>query len=493
MNSNQNSYNTPTMDAPQDHLSSLARLRKKLRWNSIWTLAILALGAFLLTFDHIQIYEHEIIDATLEKTLENNPTLRKTLKKEYADAAHKSLWIEVERIINAISIFLLGAIVLDLVFRNIKIDQEKEAISKLKEEFYDTTLLALDKIISARHIHGLESIIPTINYKEHIFDNLEQGDELLWLDTAPPKDALTSGDEMIKQAIDRGASIKMLIMDVGNPSLDLRTLEIKSWGPYSDYANIKNYAKSLKLFLSSIAALQDKLDSSKKHNLQYRTYLDLPGIPLYLLKKKNGVLIAYTGYYLTKASICFVHLKWVGSWMDENQTSIAHDFMKYFVNKWENCYTQRIPHIQGEWIYTMTAEDGHEWWGKGKCMIEQQGNGRILHFSGERTEDSGGALQKSIEWNSTWGEICRAGWSVTKSNQKKLNCGIWDDVQSIRFEYEIEEEGSNIKRRGICRLDSLESDNTCVARMIGKYYLPNIGKEDGAFRSFFGRIEFTRI
>jgi hypothetical protein len=155
------------------------------------------------------------------------------------------------------------------------------------------------ELVQARKI-GLDSIESSLSFKK-IFDDLQPGDTLWWLDTFAP--AHRSWIEHVTRAIQRGVSVNMLILDPKSPLCAMRAMELAP-----DFT-LETFLAELSLFIADFNNL------SKQKNLighlNICLYDDLLGAPIYLVTKNAKPIYAYSSMYLSKPTgVDFPHFRW---------------------------------------------------------------------------------------------------------------------------------------------------------------------------------------
>lgn len=175
--------------------------------------------------------------------------------------------------------------------------------------------------------YGLNRVIPRLDFKQ-VFDRLSKNDELLWLDTYCPEQF--NFQRCMRQAIERGAKIRMMAIDPNCQNAQNRASEIDpSLGYTYDafrmeaIANIQHLADSLR---SLDVKSREGVDVA---SLRLRFYTDLPCVPMYLVLHKGWPVRGYTGFYLGDPSFEMPHLEW-----SRGAESILKSFADYFERKW---------------------------------------------------------------------------------------------------------------------------------------------------------------
>jgi hypothetical protein len=166
-----------------------------------------------------------------------------------------------------------------------------------------------------------------IAFHEHLdfaklFDDLQPGDELLWLDTYCPRNA--EFIEKISPALERGAKLRLLIINPKCETSKLRAQEIT--GEYDP----STFAQETEVFTRRIKAVFNKANDSLREACKIRIYDDLPCMPMYIITRNGIPTRGYTGFFLSKPSAFFVHLEWVPA-----EGGMLEHLHYYFEQKWK--------------------------------------------------------------------------------------------------------------------------------------------------------------
>ena len=123
---------------------------------------------------------------------------------------------------------------------------------------------------------------------DEILTNLYPGETLWWLETFYPNKIFLV--EELKIALEKGAFVKMLILQ---PNSEVSKEREKEIAENSDY---QNYSVLLINFIEQISNMKAKYPN----NLDYKTYDSLLGVPCYVITKDAHPIYAYSGMYLNK-------------------------------------------------------------------------------------------------------------------------------------------------------------------------------------------------
>ena len=147
--------------------------------------------------------------------------------------------------------------------------------------------------------YGFEGFVRKMDF-QILFDDLEENAQLFWLDTYCPDHPNFHTD--ITNAISRGANIKMLVI---HPYCDNCKLRGEELGGYYE----ENFSEQINVFIKAMIQCAKKLNGMKGE-LEIRLYSDLPCMPIYIITDNGSPLVAYTSFFLKKATGAgFPHLK----------------------------------------------------------------------------------------------------------------------------------------------------------------------------------------
>jgi len=185
-------------------------------------------------------------------------------------------------------------------------------------------------------VHGVQSVLDF----HGLFSGLTAKDELLWLDTSAPqypwyKDSLR---ELLRQ----GLNMKVLVL---NPSCEnAKCRAIESAGqfdlPEGDRVRAieayQNVVDSAILTLRLLGQDVYEHDPRMQGRLQVALYTDLPGVPLYVVRRRNQPEKAWSSFFLNDATYLQVHFEWI----DVGDNCMAERFADYFDRKWNRSIAQ---------------------------------------------------------------------------------------------------------------------------------------------------------
>lgn len=179
----------------------------------------------------------------------------------------------------------------------------------------------MDRLIKGYTRYGLGEFCEDMNYSL-LFDGLQGGDELWWLDTYTP--GHKGWINHLRDAVSRGAKIRMLVIDPTAETTDFRAKEI---GELFDEDRFK---ADINAFISDLSKYVGRAGGGGL--LELRKYSDLPCMPMYLVCRTGTPTYGYTSFFLTKATgVEFPHIRW-----QAGQRSLLDDFFAYIRQKWNN-------------------------------------------------------------------------------------------------------------------------------------------------------------
>jgi hypothetical protein len=221
----------------------------------------------------------------------------------------------LKRVVATLGSFLLVGSTFNFIWRILY----RRAVQERQKETITALFRAeLSRLIPKVVLFGLTNIEDRMDYGA-LFDSLQPGDELWWLDTYTP--GYEDWRASLREAIERGARIKMLVLKPGCDSAKLRAKEISSEIP------LAAFEKGLEQFYIDMVARANKSPNA----MEVRTYTDLIGCPIYLIERKGHAIKAISSLYLNPASFDFPHFVWE----DSNSGQIIDALAKYVKDKWE--------------------------------------------------------------------------------------------------------------------------------------------------------------
>jgi hypothetical protein len=220
-----------------------------------------------------------------------------------------------------------AAVLLEAILAKTHIDQIRDSIAPVINE----------SLRSVRHT-GVNFGVQSVTKKSDqdwvdLFRNLEPDEELLWLDTSAPKPGWY--DQSLPERIRNGTKVRILILDPDSENAKYRATEAsEQWYLPSEEQEEaeKHFRSEAVLFIEQLSKVGDRLQTDLvKGRLQVALYPDLPGVPLYLIKKQGHPDLAWTSFFLNNATYEQVHFDWTLTSKDSVLLRLAH----YFDRKWE--------------------------------------------------------------------------------------------------------------------------------------------------------------
>jgi mannose-6-phosphate isomerase-like protein (cupin superfamily) len=188
-----------------------------------------------------------------------------------------------------------------------------KTINDATKHFEDVVEDKLDEMVHARLV-GLRTIRSELDFPE-MFRGLGRGDELLWLDTYCPEDPKFWG--ALGQALcGTDVRLRMLIIEPGCTNADYRADEIAEYGsglPTEEFRPDKFKDANSTFLQRAIDNLKnfERTDRSVNERAVVRTYEDLPGMPMYLIRnRETGLGRGYSSLFLSRPTVESFHFEW---------------------------------------------------------------------------------------------------------------------------------------------------------------------------------------
>jgi hypothetical protein len=184
----------------------------------------------------------------------------------------------------------------ELFYSQIHETEFKKLVGDLFDEKIDRKLLDATKL-------GLDHIDKSL-YIEKLFDELQAGDTLWWLDTFCPGEILWIGH--VKRAIQRGVIVNMLILAPDSPLCAMRAKELEP------RFTSESFTEQLNRFYNEFKRYQNEFEEQGfKEKLNIVLYHDLLGVPCYIVERDKQAIYAYSSMYLTEPTGAnFPHFCW---------------------------------------------------------------------------------------------------------------------------------------------------------------------------------------
>lgn len=215
-------------------------------------------------------------------------------------------------------------------------EKQRALLERLSREHRDAVRDHVDNLLPVvrdKRIFGLDRIIPSMDFNA-LFDDLETGDELYWLDTyAPP---FLQFQNSIEDALRRGAILNFLVISGHSSLLEMRAIELGTLFDPKKFAN-------------QVAEFVDMLHLCQQHTktclgkLRIAFYDDLLGSPMYVVIKGGKAIYCYSSMYLSRPTgvKLFPHFRWTPG--EPEDRSFLHFHKEYILAKWEKSWRDTPP------------------------------------------------------------------------------------------------------------------------------------------------------
>jgi len=233
-------------------------------------------------------------------------------------------WVEgfLGKAVHDLGIVLVATIVITFLFESVLRKQHAEYVVRVVQ----------DSLVPLGTEYGLAGIERRLGFEE-LFEDLKPGDELLWLDTYCP-DQPRFQDALV-EALERGASVRMLAVDPDSDIADMRAREIRREFGF----NPAQFKKAARAQIESLQAVLDDASVEARSRIKLRLYDDLPCAPMYIRLKRvtrrstlrRVPCEAFTTFFLREPTFSQPHLKWV-----ESTDGFVERFTDYFDAKWSD-------------------------------------------------------------------------------------------------------------------------------------------------------------
>ncbi|MBF8267584.1 MAG: hypothetical protein HW388_1092 [Dehalococcoidia bacterium] len=164
---------------------------------------------------------------------------------------------------------------------------------------------------------------------DEMFSGLEEGDELLWLDTCHPPMIMQLDD--LQKAVSKGVRFRMLVIDPESENAYFRGEEITSEDTERtvSYSDIPYYFKDEAMAFQRHLLTRLRAISKARQLCEVRQYKDLPSLPMYLVVRKGKPLSGITGMFLEQPSYKTWHLQWT-----QVDGGPLDSMVRFFNEKW---------------------------------------------------------------------------------------------------------------------------------------------------------------
>lgn len=180
----------------------------------------------------------------------------------------------------------------------------------------------LDRLTPKVSRFGLKDIVDTMDY-EKLFDDLSREDELWWLDTYAPGHPAWLRN--LDRAIDRGAKIRMLVLEPSSTIAQHRASEIDC-----EDLPAGRFLQDLQTFHDDMKRRERRAKEAGADSFRVHVYDDLLGCPIYLILRNGHPVKAYSSFYLRPASYGFPHFEWEAA----EHGGVLETLAQYVRRKW---------------------------------------------------------------------------------------------------------------------------------------------------------------
>ena len=196
----------------------------------------------------------------------------------------------------------------------------RKVATEVTKEIENRMVDVMEKFIGGSKDAGLIRVHTRLNFSD-LIDGLGPDDELLWLDTYFPGNAEFIGK--IRPALERGAKLRMLIIDPRCSNAYLRADEIRERD---------TFAQDVDVFIRRVSSIRCSLKKFglKEEVCQILAYDDLPSMPMYIITHKGVPVRGHSGFFLARPSAFFAHLEWTLT-----NGGVLENMHEYFQQKWE--------------------------------------------------------------------------------------------------------------------------------------------------------------
>jgi hypothetical protein len=247
---------------------------------------------------------------------------------------------------------------------------------------HDTHLLDVIKesLINRSRSYGLSGIQKVT--APRLFRRLDAQDELYWLDTHCPDLADANVKSAMIGALEKGASIRVLVIDPDSATARARAKEIAIRRGFQADAFQADARQSLAL----VRECRESLPSEQAERLEIRTYNGLPCAPIYLHLRGGQPLEGWTSYYLSWPTYETAHLYWTPPSLERLPAGPGlglEAFHTYFDLKWAPAIADGSPgSSQAVTLFNQLGDSFAELRARHYAfvvaLIEQELRGRVL-------------------------------------------------------------------------------------------------------------------
>lgn len=221
-------------------------------------------------------------------------------------------------LVHHVGLFLAAVVAVHFIYELLVKRDEQAA---LRREISDAVATTINSVMPSFEKWGFQGFQDHLDFRD-IFDRLQPGDELLWLDTyAPSRGQVLSH---VNAALARGARIRMLAIAPNSHTAKYRAREIQQAG-FSE----QTFLDDLASFIDALGVTVRQYAATEA--LELRLYHDLPCVPMYIHVRGGVPVRGFTSYFLRHASENFAHARWTFA-----DNGMLKHFSEYFEAKWAN-------------------------------------------------------------------------------------------------------------------------------------------------------------
>lgn len=220
-----------------------------------------------------------------------------------------------KRTLNVLGEFLAISVAISFLYRVTLRPHDDAAQRAELREILDEKI---DQTLAGCNRYGLKGFHGEMNFSQ-LFNDLDKGDELWWLDTYAPN--YLGFVRHLRNALRRGAKIRMLVLNPECKNAEYRADEIGGlFKPTS-------FKVELRKFWGDMDSCAN--EAQEGGSLELRWYEGLPCMPMYIIHRNGKILYAYTSFFLGQPTgIEFPHIKW-------EEGLMARNFLDYVQSKWK--------------------------------------------------------------------------------------------------------------------------------------------------------------
>jgi hypothetical protein len=236
----------------------------------------------------------------------------------YGGTLGNTLWKELLTSLGGVVASVIAVtFLMEIIFGDDRYDQLVANVLNEEAVLAKIQRTVTDGLVPGAQAHGLVGIDEAVDFKG-LFSDLREGDELLWLATYIETDF----DDVLSAALDRHATVRMLVIDPESSCLSMRADELSEY--YSAHYRVQTEAFLDRLRRREKQATEDY----KAVRLEVRTYDDLPNASVFIVRRGGKPFEARTGFYIGQPIVRTPHLQW-------REGNMLGYFNEYFEEKWK--------------------------------------------------------------------------------------------------------------------------------------------------------------